>query len=131
MDRFTMLRSLACLAVLAASPALAADKTEAVHFKAGATSATLKGNVKGNDVHTYTLAAAAGQVMQVLLSPSTSTCYFNVLPPGSEEAIFNGSSEGNEFGGTLGATGDYRAVVYVMGNQAPCSYEITFEISAK
>ena len=56
-------------------------------------------------------------------------------PAGSDEAIHIGSSAGNEFGGTLGASGEYRAQVYLMRNAArrneTCNYSITFEISAK
>ena len=73
--------------------------------------------------------------MSILFSPSNASCYFNVLPPGSDEAIHIGSSVGNEFGGTLGASGEYRAQVYLMRNAArrneTCNYSITFEISAK
>jgi hypothetical protein len=71
--------------------------------------------------------------MSILFSPSNASCYFNLLPPGSDEAIHIGSSVGNEFGGTLGASGEYRAQVYLMRNAArrneTCNYSITFEIS--
>jgi hypothetical protein len=115
--------------------ATAAEKTEAVKFKAGATSATIKGSIKGDDSVNYVLEANAGQVMSILFSPSNASCYFNVLPPGSDEAIHIGSSAGNEFAGTLGASGKYTAQVYLMRNAArrneTCNYSITFEISAK
>ena len=81
--------------------ATAAEKTEAVKFKAGATSATIKGSIKGDDYVNYALEANAGQVMSILFSPSNASCYFNVLPPGSDEAIHIGSSAGNEFGAHL------------------------------
>ena len=115
--------------------ATAAEKTEAVKFKAGATSATIKGSIKGDNYVNYALNANAGQVMSILFAPSNASCYFNVLPPGSDEAIHIGSSAGNEFGGTLAASGEYRAQVYLMRNAArrneTCNYSITFEISAK
>ena len=115
--------------------ATAAERTEAVKFKAGTTSATIKGSIKGDNYVNYALKANAGQVMSILFSPSNASCYFNVLPPGSDEAIHIGSSVGNEFGGTLDASGEYRAQVYLMRNAArrneTCNYSITFEISAK
>ena len=113
--------------------ATAAEKTEVVKFKAGTTSATIKGSIKGDDYINYALEANAGQVMSVLFSPSNPRCYFNLLPPGSDEAIHIGSSVGNEFGGTLGASGEYRAQVYLIRAAArrneTCNYSITFEIS--
>jgi hypothetical protein len=115
--------------------ATAAEKTEAVKFKAGTTSATIKGSIKGDDYINYALEANAGQVMSILFSPSNPRCYFNLLPPGSDEAIHIGSSVGNEFGGTLGSSGEYRAQVYLIRAAArrneTCNYSITFEISAK
>jgi hypothetical protein len=115
--------------------ATASEKTEVVKFKAGATSATIKGSIKGDSFVNYALKANAGQVMSILFSPSNASCYFNVLPPGSDEAIHIGSSAGNEFAGTLGASGEYRAQVYLMRNAArrneTCNYSITFEISAE
>jgi hypothetical protein len=117
--------------ISAAPPALAAERTEAVTFKSGATSATIQGSIKGDNFINYTLKANAGQVMSILFSPSNPRCYFNLLPPGSDEAIHNGSTVGHEFAGTLGVNGEYRAQVYLMRNAArrneTCNY---FEISA-
>ncbi len=114
--------------------ATAAERIEAVKFKAGTTSATIKGIIKGDDSISYTLKANAGQVMSILFSPSNPRCYFNLLPPGTGEAIHVGSSVGNEFGGTLGASGEYQAQVYLIRAAArrneTCNYSITFEISA-
>jgi hypothetical protein len=128
---------LTAAAVISIHPlaATAVERTEAVEFSAGATSATIKGSIKGDDFVNYALKANAGQVMSILFSPSNASCYFNLLPPGSDEAIHIGSSVGNEFAGTLGSSGEYRAQVYLMRNAArrgeTCSYSITFEISAK
>ncbi|MEW9838607.1 hypothetical protein [Mesorhizobium marinum] len=45
--------------------------------------------------------------------------YFNVLPPGSnDEAIFIGSTEGNNFAGTLSVSGAYKIRVYQMRSTA-------------
>ena len=73
-------------------PAQATDgiKTQAVQFKKGESGATLKGSIKGDQ----TLAIPwlpKGLRMVVTLQGSSSTD-FNVLPPGSDEAIFIGSA---------------------------------------
>jgi hypothetical protein len=130
--------SIACVCLLAgfvvaAIPSRAADRTEAVHFAKGHSSATLKGSVGGYDGVVYQLGAAAGQTMSVRFEPSNGACYFNVLPPGSGgEAIFIGSTSGNEFSGTLGASGTYGIQVYLMRSAArrkeTCSYALTVEI---
>lgn len=117
-----------------ATQALAADKSQTVKFKPGATSATLSGSIKGYDGMRYILGAQADQVMSVTLKPGNASCYFNVLPPGSQdEAIFIGSTEGNSFAGTLGVGGNYTVQVYLMRNAArrdeTCKYSITFKIS--
>jgi hypothetical protein len=120
--------------VLGSQSATAGDKTEEVQFKKGATSATISGNIKGEHALTYKLKANAGQVMSILFAPKNASCYFNVIPPGSDEAIHIGSTSGNEFAGTLGVGGEYKTQVYLMRNAArrneTCNYSITFEISA-
>lgn len=71
--------------------------------------------------------------MSVLLSPNNRSCYFNVMPPSGEEAIFIGADRGNEFADQLHFSGDYKVEVYLMRNEArrgkTCAYTITFEIS--
>ena len=115
-----------------AAPAAATDKVQVVHFKAGASSATVKGQIKGWDMITYRLEARAGQVMSVLFSPSLNACYFNVTPPGGGNAIHVGADGGNEFAESLPASGVYGVEVYMMRSEArrgkTCNYRITFEI---
>jgi hypothetical protein len=111
----------------------AADRKETVHFAKGHSSATLKGSITGDDGVVYELGAAAGQTMSVRLQRSSGSCYFNVLPPGGgAEAIFIGSTSGDEFAGTLSVGGTYRVQVYQMRATArrkeTCKYAITVEI---
>ena len=134
MARLMAVLSAAFLAVsLGATDAAAAERVEKIHFKAGASGATVKSKIKGWDSVTYQLEAKAGQVLHVLFSPNGTSCYFNVLPPGGGDALHVGSSSGNEFGGTLGMSGTYGVDVYLMRNDArrgkTCSYSISFEIS--
>lgn len=113
----------------------AADRSETVKFKQGATSATLSGSLKGYDGVDYKIGAAAGQTMSVTFKPSNLSCYFNVLPPGSNDvAIYTGDTSGNAFTGKLDASGDYKVRVYLMRNAArrneTCNYDLSIAISA-
>jgi hypothetical protein len=125
--------SLAISMVLLGEQAAAADKTEVVKFRPGAHSATLKGSLRGYDGVTYVIGANAGQALSILVSPKNRSCYFNVTAPGAEEAVFNGSATGNEFSANLDASGNYKALVYLMRNAArrneTCQYSMTVEIS--
>jgi hypothetical protein len=119
--------------LLTGGGALAADRTETVKFAAGASNAFLSGTIKGDDGVTYRVGARAGQVMQVLFSPSNRSCYFNVTAPGADAADFVGSSSGNEYSANLAASGDYIVQVYLMRNAArrgeTCKHKISFEIT--
>lgn len=94
-------------------------RIEPVHFKAGASSATIKGSIKGYEGVDYVLEAGKGQHMTVNLSTDNASSYFNVLAPGENEAaMFIGSTSGNQFKGTLPATDAYKIRVYLMRNAA-------------
>lgn len=122
------------LAALTLPASIAGAAEQAVHFKPGASSATLSGTITGYDGKDYRVGARAGQAMSVLFEPKNPSCYFNVLPPGSNDvAIFIGSNSGNEFTAKLEQTGDYIIRVYLMRNAArrkeKCRYRFTVEIS--
>ena len=134
MKRFSLV-GLALLA-MAVTPVLAQDaiRKEQVQFKKGADSATIKGSIKGDETIDYVLSAKAGQSMVVNLKASNSSAYFNVLPPGSDEAIFIGSSAGSRFEGNLPADGEYTVRVYLMRNAArrneTAKYTLTVKVAA-
>ncbi len=109
-----------CPPSLAATPTWAQPviKQQQVQFKKGKTGATLKGSIKGEEIIDYKLRAGAGQVMVVKFKPSNPSAYFNVLPPGSDEAVHIGSSAGNEFSTELKADGEYTIRVYLMRSAA-------------
>lgn len=115
--------------------ALAADiQTRQITFAKGASSATIKGTVTGDQTIDYKLRARAGQTMKVSLKTGNSANYFNVLPPGSNDvAIFVGSTGGNEWSGTLEADGEYKVRVYLMRSAArrneKASYTLTVGIT--
>ena len=128
MDRF-ILRSFAiACALFAASPwVLAADNIESrqVHFAKGASSATLKGALKGDKTIDYKLSAKTGQTMRVTLKTSNGANYFNVLPPGSNDvAVFVGSSGGSEWTGQLAADGEYTIRGYGVIRGKPGNAEV-------
>ncbi|EGV17627.1 hypothetical protein [Thiocapsa marina] len=106
---------------LLVSAAAAADdtRTERVQFKKGATSATVEDTIKGYQSVDYVLGARAGQSMNVSMATDNSANYFNILAPGkNDEAMFIGSTSGNQFEGILPANGDYKIRVYLMRSAA-------------
>jgi len=102
-------------------PVRAADdiRTERVQFAKGATSAVVEAKLKGYETVDYLLGAAQGQYMNVSMATRHGATYFNILAPGETAvAFFNGSISGNQYEGTLPASGDYRIRVYMMRSAA-------------
>jgi len=104
-------------------------RQERVAFKAGTSSATIKGSIKGDETVDYVLGARRGQTMSVTLKTNNASSHFNVLPPGSEAAIAIGSSVGNQWTGPLPADGDYRIRVYLMRNAARRNEQAAYTLS--
>jgi hypothetical protein len=120
------------LAVL--QPAFASDATVNVKFGKGKSSQTISSSIKGYSTVNYMLEVGGGQVMQVLFSPKSGGCHFNVYEPGEvNTAVFNGSAGGNEFGVNPAKAGIYRFQVYQMRASArrneTCTYSINFEVT--
>jgi hypothetical protein len=116
--------------LLATTPTWATPsiKQQQVQFKKGATGATIKGSLKGEQINDYKLRAGAGQVVVVKFKPSNPSAYFNVLPPGSEEAIFIGSTSGNEFSAELNVAGEYTVRVYLMRSAARRNESVNYTL---
>lgn len=103
-----------------------------VHFKKGASQATIKGHLKGRETIDYVLRARAGQTMTVNLKTSHTGAYFNVLPPGSDnEAIFIGQIGGKHFEGKLPKDGDYKIRVYLVRAAARRSESAKYTLTVK
>jgi hypothetical protein len=85
-----------------------------VQFKKGASQASVKGHIKGRETIDYILRARKGQTMTFNLKTSNPMAYFNVLPPGSNEAIFIGQVGGSHFEGKLTKNGEYTIRVYLV-----------------
>jgi len=108
-------------------------RSERVQFAKGASSAVLKGQLKGDAIVDYTVRAGAGQTLAVTLKGTNSQNYFNVNPPESEVSMFVGSTSGSEFAGMLPTDGDFTIRVYLMRAAArrneSSSYMLTIGVS--
>ena len=78
--------------------------TTTVRFRAGGESASYSGRIRGDDTARYVLDARRGQMMQVSLRADNPQAYFNVLPPNSQEALFNGSTKATASAATCPVT---------------------------
>ena len=110
-------------------------RAERVHFAKGATSTVVKGPIKGDHYIDYQLRAGAGQTLSVEMKTGNASGYFNINPPGSEVAMFIGSTSGNRFSGVLPMDGDYSTRVYLMRNAArrkeSARYTLTLDVSGQ
>jgi hypothetical protein len=113
-------------------PVFAQQKTNVV-FARGQSSATLKGQIKGNADHSYIVNARAGQTLTVSFKPTNASAYFNVTAPGADSALFIGSTSGNRFSGPLTTSGPHVVNVYLMRNAArrneSAAYSITIGVA--
>lgn len=67
----------------------------------------------------YLLGARQGQSMNVSMGTDNGPNTFNIIAPGkADEAMFVGSTSGNQFEGRLPASGDCNVRVYLMRSAA-------------
>ena len=87
--------------------------------------------VVGRGEVTYTVPGRKGQTLVVDLQTANTSLYFNVLPAGSEEAVYasDRGATGNQASITLPADGDYRVMVYLFRNEARRGTKAEFTIS--
>jgi hypothetical protein len=104
-------------------------RKERVTFAAGASSATIKGQIKGDAGIDYVVRASAGQTLTVSLSPSNRSNYFNVLPPGSNDVAMYVAQDGQSYSGMLPADGDYTIRVYLIRAAARRNETSTFTLT--
>ena len=116
-SRVSMVLFSASVALLSlAGAAQPAVPSTTVAFKKGASSALVKGALQGPDADArdYIVRAGAGQKMTVEMQTTSTSAYFNVLSPGSEEALYRGEVAGEpRWSGALPASGDYRVRVFL------------------
>jgi hypothetical protein len=117
---------------VAADPGI---RTERVQFKKGATSAVIKGQVKGSGDVDYLVRAGAGQTITVSLKVSNRSNYFNVLSPGSKDVAMYAGQTGEDFKGVLPTDGDYTIRVYLVRAAArrneSSKYTLTISVTGK
>ena len=127
-------------AALLLPPALAGaqpapPRQERVTFAKDATSATIKGQIKGDADVDYVVRAAAGQTLSVSFTGSNASNSFNVLPPGSQDVAMFVSQAGEAYTGLLPADGDYKVRVYLVRAAArrneASNYELTVGVTGQ
>ncbi len=127
------------LAAQAPLPGHAADapgiRSETVQFAKGATSAQIRGSIKGDAGVDYRIDARAGQTLKVALKTSNKSAYFNINPPASDMSMFVGSTSGGDAAVMLPSDGTYVVRVYLMRNAArrneTASYTLTVGVTGK
>lgn len=110
------------LAALLASPAMAAPpatpKPQDVHFAPGSSGAELKGTIKGDNAVHYRLVAGAGQTLSVTMKASNGGQSFNIVSPGSNEAMFIGETQGEKAQVVLPTDGAYLIQTFLVRSAA-------------
>lgn|GEM_PF-1971736 len=86
--------------------------------EAAAGGTIIEGQVTGDESIDYVVEAEAGQRLSADLSATNASLYFNILPQGSDEAIFIGSTSGNVADIPIPVTGTYVVRVYLMRKAA-------------
>ena len=122
----------AALMAAVASGAYGAEpavRVQALQFAPGASALTLKGHLRGYEMAEYTLPGRAGQAVHVHLATRHGANYFNVLPPGSEAAVFVGPTSGNDWHGVLPVDGEYRIRVFLMRSAARRNEQANYTLS--
>ncbi|MCC7433535.1 MAG: hypothetical protein IT363_02545 [Methanoregulaceae archaeon] len=105
------------ITLLVAAFAVPAFSQSTVDVRLGGTgSKTLKGTIKGRDYIDYRVNVGAGQTLAVSMTTRSTAAYFNITPPGTEWAMFNGSIEGNSASRRIPAGGRYTVRVYQMAS---------------
>ncbi len=80
--------------------------SQRIRFAAGATSASVSGQVSGNTYAGYLLEAQAGQWMQVSIISAGNPLYLTVVSPGGSP-LARAQAGAQSFDGTLPESGDY------------------------
>jgi hypothetical protein len=110
-------------------------RQERATFAKGASSATIKGQLKGDETVDYVLRASAGQTLTVTLKTSHGANYYNVLPPDSTDVAMFIGQFGGDFKSLLPTDGDYTIRVYLMRSAArrneSSDYTLTISVTGK
>jgi hypothetical protein len=119
------------LAMSLASPTTALaqlDRAQAVSAEAAAAGTIIEGRLKGDETAIYVIAGRAGQRLSVDLLSANTSLYFNILPEGSQEALFSALMSGTVADVSLPQAGRYAVHVYLMRNAARRSDVATYSL---
>ena len=129
---WTVIRLISAVFLLCTSTAWGAPEIRQERISLDSVSSVVvKGTIKGRQTVDYKVIARAGETLTVAFRPGNLSAYFNVLPPGSEEAIFIGSSAGNDFSGRLPIDGEYTIRVYLMRNAARRNEKAKYSLAVR
>jgi hypothetical protein len=123
-----------CALVLTATLAVAQPakpRQQQVQFAKGASTAEIKGQVKGDSYIDYIVRAAAGQTLTVSLKRTNTGNFFNLLPPGSEDVAMFVGDEVDTVTRVLPADGDYKIRVYLVRAAARRKEVSNYTLSVK
>lgn len=125
-----------CLTFLGSMvPSLAQEflPTKTVLIYKGQNHLSLKQSIQGYDFVDYVFEAKAGQSVDIRLSSSNLSNYFNLQHTEETTALFIGSTSGNHYKAVLPKHGQYTIRVYLMRNAARrgerAHYTLDFNLS--
>ena len=126
--RHSRLAALSLMLVVLAVPSHAAGvRHRNVELKSGI--ADITGSISGDRSIEYEFSSPGAQVVGIGLKTRHKMAYFDLLPAGSEDPIFNGSVSGRNFLGELPAAGLYRVRVYLMRDAAHRQESASYTLS--
>lgn len=109
-----------------------AQTTKKINILKEKNSTSIAGVIKGSQFIDYQIQFEKGQTIEVLLTGSNQSNYFNILPPGSKDvAIYNSSINGNKYNGLSDRSGLYTIRVYLMRNAARRNESSKFTLKIK
>lgn len=115
-------------AALAAADSLAAIRL--IQVEPGKET-TVRGQIKGYGGSDYIVGLKAGDTLAVEFRSDSRSAYFNILPPGSEAAVFNGASEGGSAIVVVRSSGPYVVRVYLMRSAARRGEKAAFTLTIR
>lgn len=117
MKKFLLLAALPFLFATysnAATPKAEASKPAPAHKQ---TKQRFSGKITGYQTAEHSFSVRKGDRLRISKTGSPNA-YFNVWAPKDDEAIFNGSAQGDKFDGIATQSGKYKVQIYMMRAQA-------------
>ncbi len=102
--------------------------SQRIHFAAGATSASVSGQVSGMTYAGYLLEAQAGQHMQVNIVSSGNPLYLTVVAPDGSPLV-RAQAGAQSFDGTLPESGDYTLQVSAPAGTPTTSFTLVVSVT--